>query len=138
MCVYVKVKATHEMYLGTKVDEIYSEYMHQATQDIKIYKILKKVNGEYRSYFQDFKYEVGTKYKATGAKQGFNIDLGWQHLEVQGYHGWQKERKAYIGHSMFPLCEFVIPKGSYYFMDSDDDEIVADCVIFKGEVSSGV
>ncbi len=94
------------------------ENPHIAPRDIRCYKVMKKVKGGYRSYFQHFKYEKGVVYR-----KPFRIKLSeprhYGDLINVGYHSYRTKEYAMrycIHHPDDVVVCCVIPKGTLFFV----------------------
>lgn len=125
-----------------------------AKEDMKVYKILyfkKGVNQHkprvYQSPYQEYIYKPGTHYFQIGKKFDFNIDITcdrFYELKINdGFHSFIYLYKAIkLSHRIIlskwhpmdvGIFEFIIPKGSEYFL-GDDNDIVSDNLIFPYKV----
>jgi hypothetical protein len=132
MSLNIKVEEGHEKWRGKVAIDIADEYANEASKELYVYKVLIKQNGDYYSIHRKFPYELGKEYQAK-----FGVTLTQEHLEFgEGLHAFVKKPDP-LPIEPYVLCEFRIPKGAKYFLDSYDDEIVANKIQFVREVRHG-
>lgn len=102
---------------------------HVATKDITAYKVVIPYTRSCTSLFWKFNYEYNKLYTTSFTIHAF--DFGFYITE--GFHSYKivsqarKLNRLYREH----VIRCVIPKGSHYFINSDD-EIVSDKIIIIG------
>lgn len=113
----------------------YKKKFFVAKKDILVYKILRSTN--YAPY-KNFEYEKGFHYYQVG--KPFSFDIGywgdkWQIAIGKGLHAYTSLTAAQCPKIMFfnstiKIVEMIVPKGSKYFISSNEKEIVSDNLIW--------
>lgn len=106
-----------------------------AKKDIKVYKILYKINKKFLTPYKFFRMEEGYHYIQTGKK--FKVFLNWGmylYRIEKGLHAYttlKEARRNLFEYSV--IVEMIVPKGSEYFIDKINKEICSDNLIwYKG------
>jgi hypothetical protein len=145
MCLNIRLKSKHENKLAdtrswnpTKsdtVDKAAKEYMRVAETDMLVYKGLHDLgDGEYASPYKKYRYNVGDELYQTNDAPKFSFTASSNYLHVNvGLHACIRPQRAYSHTDSWKkgvVAEFMIPKGTQYFIGIDD-EIVCARYIFR-------
>lgn len=106
----------------------FQEEPYIAEKDIIIYKALFKDRKRIVSPFQEFPYILKELYQTD-----FNISFGLTNICPKfihkGFHGYRNRK--YATSRWLEVYKCVIPKGSQYYISSDQEEIVSNQIIIK-------
>ena len=105
-----------------------------AKKDIVVYKVINIFGGA--SIYRNFKYEQGYHYYQTGKRPfGFVIYKGsfqekWKIDINEGLHSYSTVTKATSRcDSYSKVVEMIIPKGAKYFIGSNNDIVLLQCLL---------
>lgn len=116
---------------------IHSDYPDAivAKKDIKVYKILedvRKENGRLFSGTSPYREYCWLQGCIERAELEISFSRSGEGEIHAGLHAYTTENEAYKSlRSDRSICEFTIPKGSTYYINPEDEEIVADTMIWK-------
>jgi hypothetical protein len=99
-----------------------------AQKDIIVYKALFKSGKRILSPFREFPYILKKLYQ-TDFGITFSLTYNAPKLIHEGFHGYRNRKYAISRWIKVYKC--IIPKGSQYYISSDQKEIVSDQIIIK-------
>lgn len=135
------------MCLVVRKSKINYDDFKMAEKDIIIYKVLRIEKGKYRSLFKvDNFYKKNKINEEILLKDIIPVEYWWmktRETELQkGYHSYINKEDAFSSSRAIvePVCEFIIPKGSYYIEGnygySDIKNFISTNIIFKKDLTS--
>lgn len=109
-----------------------------AKKDIKVYKILGKIDKKFLTPYRSYRMNEGYHYIQTGKKFGVFLSSGMYPYRIEkGLHAYTTLNAAidqkYHGLISQIIVEMIIPKGSEYFIDKIGKQICSDNLIWYKE-----
>lgn len=142
MC--LTIKTSNRTNKSLPVEKVAQKYAKVADTDMLIYKVLKvsRRGGKstYKAFVKGTEYTPGYEYYQTGSAitdrfttrinygNELQIDMG-----LHAFNSYEAASSRYNRHANHAICEFIIPKGSTYFV-GDSNDVVSDRIIFVQEL----